>query len=65
VPLLPDSSAWLILKTLFVCFMIIKVRADFPRYRYDQLISLGWKHFLPISIGYLLFVVGVLTGISG
>jgi len=57
---LPQSSLWLIIKTLVVCFLIIKTRANYPRYRYDQLISLGWKTFLPISLGYLLFVVGVM-----
>jgi len=60
IPLLPASSFWLILKTLFICFLIIKTRANYPRYRYDQLMSLGWKTFLPIAIGYLLFIVGVL-----
>ena len=58
--ILPQSSLWLIIKTLVVCFLIIKTRANYPRYRYDQLISLGWKTFLPISLGYLLFVVGVM-----
>lgn len=59
--ILPQSSLWLIIKTLVVCFLIIKTRANYPRYRYDQLISLGWKTFLPISLGYLLFVVGAIT----
>jgi NADH-quinone oxidoreductase subunit H len=61
---LPDSYFWLILKTLLVCFAIIKVRANYPRYRYDQLMSLGWKVFLPISIGYFMFIVGIFQGIS-
>lgn len=60
IPLLPDSSFWLILKTMFVCFMIIKVRANYPRYRYDQLMNLGWKVFLPFSIGYLFLTVSAL-----
>lgn len=58
--LLPDSMFWLISKTMFVCFLIIKVRANYPRYRYDQLMNLGWKVFLPFSIGYLLFTVSAL-----
>jgi NADH-quinone oxidoreductase subunit H len=58
--LLPDSMFWLIIKTMFVCFLIIKVRANYPRYRYDQLMNLGWKVFLPFSIGYLLFTVSAL-----
>jgi len=39
--------------------MIIKARANYPRYRYDQLMNLGWKTFLPIALGYLIFIVGV------
>lgn len=60
ISLLPDSSFWLILKTMVVCFMIIKTRANYPRYRYDQLMNLGWKVFLPFSIGYLLLTVSAL-----
>lgn len=58
--LFPDSFIWLIFKTLIICFLIIKVRANYPRYRYDQLMNLGWKIFLPFSIGYFIFLVGVL-----
>lgn len=57
---LPSSSVWLFIKTLFICFLIIKTRANYPRYRYDQLMNLGWKTFLPGAIGYFLFVVGYL-----
>ena len=57
---LPNSSLWLIIKSMFVCFLIIKVRANYPRYRYDQLMNLGWKNFLPFSLGYLFFTVGAL-----
>jgi NADH-quinone oxidoreductase subunit H len=59
INVLPDSSFWLILKSLAICFLIIKTRANYPRYRYDQLMNLGWKTFLPIAIGYLIFIVGV------
>jgi NADH-quinone oxidoreductase subunit H len=49
------SIFWIALKTLgFICFFII-ARAAFPRYRYDQLMRLGWKVFLPIALGYLIF----------
>ncbi len=58
---LPNSSLWLIIKAMFVCFLIIKVRANYPRYRYDQLMNLGWKNFLPFSLGYLFFTVGALV----
>lgn len=60
ISLLPNSSFWLILKTMLVCFMIIKTRANYPRYRYDQLMNLGWKVFLPFSIGYLFLTVSAL-----
>jgi NADH-quinone oxidoreductase subunit H len=61
--LLPDSSLWLIIKSMFVAFLIIKVRANYPRYRYDQLMNLGWKVFLPFSIGYLFITTGLLMNI--
>lgn len=57
---IPNSSYWLILKILIICFFIIKVRANYPRYRYDQLMNLGWKIFLPFSIGYFLFITAIL-----
>ena len=51
---------WFLIK-LFAClFVFIWVRATLPRYRYDQLMTLGWKVFLPISMGYLVLVAGVL-----
>lgn len=60
IAFLPNSTLWLIIKAMFVCFLIIKVRANYPRYRYDQLMNLGWKIFLPFSLGYLFFTVGAL-----
>jgi NADH-quinone oxidoreductase subunit H len=41
---------WLLIKALFFFFMFAMVRAIVPRYRYDQLMRLGWKVFLPISL---------------
>jgi len=40
-------------------FFFILVRAALPRYRYDQLMQLGWKFFLPLSIALIVFYVGV------
>lgn len=57
---LPSSSLWFVIKTLSICFLIIKVRANYPRYRYDQLMNLGWKVFLPFAIGYFLFITAIL-----
>jgi len=51
---------WFILKICFVLFMFVWVRATFPRYRYDQLMRLGWKVFLPLSLGWLILTAGVL-----
>jgi NADH-quinone oxidoreductase subunit H len=52
---------WLLLKTFFVMFCILWVRATFPRFRYDQLMRLGWKVFLPFSLFWLVLTAGVLT----
>jgi len=43
-----------------VLFFFLWTRATFPRYRYDQLMRLGWKVFLPFSLFYLVLVAGVL-----
>ena len=59
LPWLP-GPIWFILK-IFVClFVFLWVRATFPRYRYDQLMRLGWKVFLPLSLGWLVLTAGVL-----
>jgi NADH-quinone oxidoreductase subunit H len=51
---------WFILKTTFFFFLIGMVKALVPRFRYDQLMRLGWKVFLPISLFYVVLVAGVL-----
>ena len=51
---------WLLLKTAFVMFCILWVRATFPRFRYDQLMRLGWKVFLPFSLLWLVLTAGAL-----
>ncbi len=53
---------WFIAKICVVLFMFIWVRATFPRFRYDQLMRLGWKVFLPLSLGWLVLTAGVLLG---
>ena len=47
---------WFTLKVLFVFFMFAMVKAFVPRYRYDQLMRLGWKVFLPISLVLVVLV---------
>jgi len=48
-----------ICKILFFCFLFIWVRASFPRYRYDQLMAIGWKVFLPLTFAYLVYIGGL------
>lgn len=62
IPGLPDSSLWLALKTGFFVFVFIWVRGSFPRMRYDQLMQLLWKNYLPLSLGYVIFIASVLYG---
>ena len=52
---------WFIAKILFCLFIMIWVRATFPRFRYDQLMRLGWKVFLPLSLFWLVLTSGVLV----
>ena len=51
---------WFILKVLFVLFLFIWVRGTFPRFRYDQLMRLGWKVFLPFSLAWMVLTAGFL-----
>ena len=47
---------WMVLKTLIFAFLFIWFRATFPRYRYDQIMRLGWKVFIPITIVWIVLV---------
>jgi NADH-quinone oxidoreductase subunit H len=58
VGFLPDGILWLFGKMSFVLLLFLWFRATFPRYRYDQLMRLGWKVFVPICLVWLV-VVGV------
>src|ERR1700686_2088893 len=51
---------WFVLKVFFMFFMFAMAKAIVPRYRYDQLMRLGWKGFLPLSLGVVVIVAGVL-----
>jgi NADH-quinone oxidoreductase subunit H len=58
------GSCWFALKILLGVVFFIVTRATLPRYRYDQLMLLGWKCFLPLSIGYLMFTLSILISFN-
>nr|CAH7715889.1 unnamed protein product [Callosobruchus chinensis] len=59
-PPLELSLIWFVLKIVLLLFIFIWIRATIPRYRYDQLMRLGWKVFLPISVLWVILISGVL-----
>ncbi|HQO30323.1 MAG TPA: NADH-quinone oxidoreductase subunit H, partial [Accumulibacter sp.] len=56
VGFLPDGILWLFLKISAILFIFLWIRATFPRYRYDQVMRLGWKVFIPLTVIYLVIV---------
>jgi NADH-quinone oxidoreductase subunit H len=60
VTFLPDGLVWWLLKVGFVLFLFLWFRATFPRYRYDQIMRLGWKVFIPITIVWIVVVGGMM-----
>ena len=65
-PFIPDGIFWLILKVLIIFFMFSMVKAIVPRFRYDQLMRLGWKVFLPMSLAWVVIVATLAQlGVSG
>ena len=56
IPALPDGIFWMILKMGFFFFIFAMIKAITPRYRYDQLMRLGWKVFLPFSLFWVVLV---------
>lgn len=58
------GSFWFSLKIIFGVVFFIITRATLPRYRYDQLMLIGWKCFLPLSLGYLIFTIGILISFN-
>ena len=66
IPVIPDGIFWLILKVLIIFFMFSMVKAIVPRFRYDQLMRLGWKVFLPMSLAWVVIVATLAQlGVSG
>lgn len=53
IPGLPDGVLWFTLKIVFIFFIFALIKAIVPRYRYDQLMRIGWKFFLPMSLGWV------------
>ena len=53
---------WFALKIAFFLFLFLWIRATFPRYRYDQLMFLGWKIFLPLSLGWVILTSAFVLG---
>ena len=58
------GSIWFSIKTILGVIFFIVTRATLPRYRYDQLMYIGWKCFLPLSIGYVIFTVSILISFN-
>jgi NADH-quinone oxidoreductase subunit H len=56
IPGLPDGALWMIAKMAFFFFLFAMVKAIVPRYRYDQLMRIGWKVFLPLSLAWVVIV---------
>ena len=52
---------WFTLKIGLILFLFLWVRATLPRYRYDQLMRLGWKVFLPLSLAWVVITAGVVV----
>ncbi len=63
-PLVLLSVVIMMAKTLFFMFFYIWIRWTLPRFRYDQLMSLGWKFLLPIALGYIVIVASLMLGLD-
>jgi NADH-quinone oxidoreductase subunit H len=59
VPGLPDGVLWFVLKVVVIFFMFAMTKAVVPRFRYDQLMRLGWKVFLPLSLAWVVIAAGM------
>jgi NADH-quinone oxidoreductase subunit H len=55
------NSLWIAMKAIIVAVMFVVVRANFPRYRYDQLMGIGWKLFLPLTFGWFVLTIALLA----
>jgi NADH-quinone oxidoreductase subunit H len=57
---LADGFIWLAIKVFIVLFFFLWIRASFPRYRYDQIMRLGWKIFIPVTLVFILFLAVIM-----
>ena len=55
-PIVGDGLPWLFLKMCAILFIFLWIRATFPRYRYDQIMRLGWKVFIPVTLVWIVFL---------
>lgn len=58
--LIQNSFCWVVLKLIVVCMFFVHIRGNLPRYRYDQLMFIGWKIILPLSLAFVIFYVTIL-----
>jgi NADH-quinone oxidoreductase subunit H len=59
------GEIWLSLKTTFFMFVFVWVRGSFPRMRYDALMMLLWKSYLPLALGFLILTASILIAFNG
>jgi NADH-quinone oxidoreductase subunit H len=66
IPVIGEPSVfWFVFKTAFFLFFFLWFRATFPRYRYDQIMRLGWKVFIPVTLVWILVIgIGILAQIG-
>lgn len=58
--LFADGFFWIAAKVFFVLFFFLWIRASFPRYRYDQIMRLGWKVFIPVTLAFIVFLAVIM-----
>ena len=56
---------WFLIKVFLILYLFIWVRGTLPRFRFDQLMNYGWKVFLPLALGHVIFYAAVLAVMAG